>query len=77
MVLRRATLYCVIPEKAALGLPNGSVIAPAAMLAVKLPPKFIWSVNRAVVFPASTVTAVTLGPLLPVTVRSLVVTRPD
>ena len=51
------------------------MIAPAAMFAVKLPPKFICSVNRAVMFALITLTAVTLGTLLPLTVRSVVWTE--
>ena len=54
MVLRRATRYGVISREGRIGLPNGSVIAPAAMFAVKLPPELICTVNRAVMLPLST-----------------------
>src|SRR5438445_10389435 len=63
---------CALPI---LGLPNASVIAPAAMLAVTLPPKLKCSMNRVVMFPLITWTLVTLPPTLPVSVRSLVWTE--
>ena len=40
------------------------MIAAAAMFAVKVPPKLICSVNRAVMLPLITLTPVTLGPLV-------------
>ena len=58
--------------KAALVLQVLAVIAPAPMLAVTLPPKLKCTVNRAVVLPLMSWTAVTLPPALPVRVRSLV-----
>src|SRR5438552_18995704 len=67
-----STVY--IPEKAALPLHPLTVIDPAPMLAVTLPPLSKCSVNSAVVPPLMTWTLVTLPPTLPVRVRSLVCT---
>jgi hypothetical protein len=55
--------------KAALPLQLLAVIDPAPILAVKVPPKFICNV-KVTVLPL-TLCPVTLGPLLPLTVRSL------
>ena len=51
------------------------MIAPAAMLAVMLPPNWIFSVNRAVMLLFTGWTLVTVAPTLPVSVRSLVWTE--
>jgi len=65
-------LYWYIPENAALGLPNVSVIAPAAILAVTEPEKMLVKliVNVVVMFPFDKLTFVTV-PATPLMVRSL------
>jgi hypothetical protein len=45
------------------------------MLAVKLPPAGIFSVNRVVAFPLITLTPVTVAPGMPLSVKSLVWTE--
>jgi hypothetical protein len=60
-----------VPVKAALPLQLLAVIAPVPIVAVNVPPKFIFSVKRTVMFPFKKLCPVTLGPLLPLTIRSL------
>ena len=60
-----------IPVKEALPLHVFAVIAPVPSVAVNVPPKFICSVNRTVMFPFNKLCPVTLGPLLPLTIKSL------
>jgi hypothetical protein len=60
-----------------LGLPNGSVNLPAAMLAFSVPSVVMPPiVNRAVVLPFNAVTPVTVAPAIPERTRSLACSEP-